>query len=598
MLYTSVGDNMRNKKLYKKDRRGIIVSLLIFSFVLMLSVGYSALNEELTISGEAHFRAQSEIRITDVRLYETAYNGQERYQSKYSKDSITLGVDLKEVKSSVTYLIEVTNYGTVAMMVDNIGESSNSNDNSAIELIDYNKSDLIMPGETKQIYIKIKYKTSVSSLPVVTAVDLILGFEYVTPESTLAMGSSGRNSAVTFYNSGPIKKNEVESIEFLPTLEVGEDAIGYWDASYKKDGTVIAWYTDTDSDNLYELYIGGNGKVYAYANAANQFSGFTSLESIKFGEYFDTSNVVSMGGGPITGGMFGNCISLKELDLSNFDTRNVTSMNSMFGYWYANNNLEKITFGNNFITTNVTDMSNMFFGCAKLKTIDVTNFDTRNVKTMAGMFRGCTSLTELDLTKFDTSNVIYFNNQQTYTAGMFESCSSLTTLDLSNFNTEKAVNMQQMFYGCRKLQSLDISNFNTSNVTNMGSMFFNCRLLTTLDLSHFNTSKVTTFFTASNVSANQKGMFGNCAALTTLNLSSFDTTNITNMKWMFNGCKSLVNLDIRGFDFTNVTDNTDMFSSVPAASNIIVNTDLERNYILGVRNDFTNIKTIEELPGA
>ncbi|MBQ9013377.1 MAG: hypothetical protein IJ094_07480, partial [Bacilli bacterium] len=111
---------MRNKKLYKKDRRGIIVSLLIFSFVLMLSVGYSALNEELTISGEAHFRAQSDIRITDVSLYITINNGIEDYNSTYGKDSMKVGVTLPSNNSSVTYKVKVTNYSNIPMKINKI----------------------------------------------------------------------------------------------------------------------------------------------------------------------------------------------------------------------------------------------------------------------------------------------------------------------------------------------------------------------------------------------------------------------------------------------------------------------------------------------
>ena len=377
---------------------------------------------------------------------------------------------------------------------------------------------------------------------------------------------------------------------------MGVDALGFWDASYELNGTVIAWYTDEDEDNLYELYIGGNGKIYAYSDASWQFAGFTKVESIEFNNIFDTSNVVTMGNNIIRGGMFGNCQSLKELDLSCFDTRNVTNMMSMFGYWYNSVNLEKITFGPNFDTSNVTKMSNMFFYCTKLKSIDVTGFNTKKVKNMAGMFAHCSSLTQLDLTKFDTSNVAYFHGGETYTMGMFHNCINLTGLDLSNFNTSKVTNMQQMFYNCRKLSSLDISSFDTSKVTSMGSMFYNCQKLTTLDLSHFDTSKVTNMNDASGVSTAQKGMFANCTSLTTLNLSSFDTTNITNMKWMFQYCRSLTNLDIRNFDFTNVTDTTDMFTSVPIGAEIIVKTSAERNWILNVRSDFTNIKTVAELP--
>ena len=46
----------------------------------------------------------------------------------------------------------------------------------------------------------------------------------------------------------------------------------------------------------------------------------------------------------------------------------------------------------NFNTQNVTDMSNMFSGCKLLTKIDLSNFNTQNVTNMSDMFWGCESL--------------------------------------------------------------------------------------------------------------------------------------------------------------------------------------------------------------
>ena len=57
--------------------------------------------------------------------------------------------------------------------------------------------------------------------------------------------------------------------------------------------------------------------------------------------------------------MFSN-IQLRELDLSNFDTRNVTNFNYMFS---GTSNLETITFGPNFIHKTEATTGSMFSGC-------------------------------------------------------------------------------------------------------------------------------------------------------------------------------------------------------------------------------------------
>ena len=47
----------------------------------------------------------------------------------------------------------------------------------------------------------------------------------------------------------------------------------------------------------------------------------------------------------------------------------------------------------------------MFSGCSSLKELNLNNFNTNNVTYMSGMFRGCSSLNELNLNNFNTNNV-------------------------------------------------------------------------------------------------------------------------------------------------------------------------------------------------
>jgi len=59
--------------------------------------------------------------------------------------------------------------------------------------------------------------------------------------------------------------------------------------------------------------------------------------------------------------MFCKCSALKELNLSNFNTRNVVYMNHMFSRCSS---LKELNLSN-FKTKNETDMNGMFFGCSK-----------------------------------------------------------------------------------------------------------------------------------------------------------------------------------------------------------------------------------------
>ena len=204
----------------------------------------------------------------------------------------------------------------------------------------------------------------------------------------------------------------------------------------------------------------------------------------------------------------------------------------------------------NFDTSQVTDMSNMFYGMSNLTTLNLSNFDTSKVINMGSMFYGMSNLTSLNLSSFDTSQV-------TYMYFMFYGMSNLTTLNLSNFDTSKVINMGSMFYGMSNLTSLNLSSFDTSKVWNMRYMFYNMRNLTTLNLSNFDTSKVT----------DMGSMFSSMSSLTTLNLSSFNTANVTDMSAMFAGLPNLATLDLSSFDISNVTDMSGMFYE---ASNLSV----------------------------
>lgn len=189
----------------------------------------------------------------------------------------------------------------------------------------------------------------------------------------------------------------------------------------------------------------------------------------------------------------------------------------------------------NFDTSQVTSMIQAFFQCNKLEEIILTNFDTSNVTDMTMMFYSCPNLTSLDVSNFDTSNVT--NMYQ-----MFKYCQTLYSLDLSNFDTSKVTNMSEMFYSNMKMTSLDVSNFDVSNVTDMSNMFDSCERLTSLDLSSFNTSKVT----------NMSKMFQYCRYLVTFNLSNFDTSNVTNMDYIFRECTKLTDLYIN-FNLKSIT---------------------------------------------
>ena len=94
----------------------------------------------------------------------------------------------------------------------------------------------------------------------------------------------------------------------------------------------------------------------------------------------------------------------------------------------------------------LTNGRNMFYRLGWIEKLDVSNFDTSNVTDMYGMLEGLGRLTSLDVSNFDTSNV-------TNMGYMFIYCTRLIDLYL-NFNVGNTEGFQQMFGDCISLTNV------------------------------------------------------------------------------------------------------------------------------------------------
>ena len=118
----------------------------------------------------------------------------------------------------------------------------------------------------------------------------------------------------------------------------------------------------------------------------------------------------------------------------------------------------------------LTKTNHMFWGCKSIINLNLSNFNTQNVTNMSHMFGGCNTLQSLTLFNFNTQNVTNMHR-------MFLCCYLLKNLNLSTFNTQNVTDMGFMFGGCYSLTNLNLSNFNTLKVYDMLGMFDGCNSL-------------------------------------------------------------------------------------------------------------------------
>jgi surface protein len=113
-----------------------------------------------------------------------------------------------------------------------------------------------------------------------------------------------------------------------------------------------------------------------------------------------------------------------------------------------------------------------------MKVIDVSGFDTQNVTDMAQTFRGCYALEEIiGFDKWDTRNVTttyaMFNTNPGYATS-----NHLKEIDLSSFDTSNVTDMRNMFEHSPDLVTIYVGDgWSTDKVQYSDNMFNKCPVL-------------------------------------------------------------------------------------------------------------------------
>jgi len=272
------------------------------------------------------------------------------------------------------------------------------------------------------------------------------------------------------------------------------------------------------------------------------FDGCTKLTEINCSRW-NTSKVYNMQLA------FYNCKSLQTIPVRDWDTRGLCYMDKAFANCESLTNLDVSKWD----TSKVVEMTNVFNHCSSLTTLDVSKWKTSNVERTEKLFNNCEKLTSLDVSKWDTGNITTAN-------AMFSACRALTNLDVSKWNTSKMKDVSYMFSSCSKLTSLDVSKWDTSNIRTMDSMFSDCISLTTVDVSRWNTSKVITM----------TGLFNHCDSLTTIDVSNLDTSNTISLSYIFSNCVSLTTVDVSRWKTGNATTIAGMFAGCTKLTSVDV----------------------------
>ncbi len=432
----------------------------------------------------------------------------------------------------------------------------------------------------------------------------------------------------------PIYINAINSIEVTSSVEVrlvkpnpctydGELVNGTYyqngQYSYYYDATADGWsmsLTDKTSTEPVTTKMCTTINDKPIVSMSNTFSG-SKATSIDLSS-FDTSNVTNMFG------MFSYATNVSELNLITFDTNNVTNMGSMF--FNATGLTELDLHG--FETPNLMYLSAMFYSCSGITELDLSNFDTNNTTGMQDITKNMTSLEKLDLSNWNFSLVNYEN----FFYKVLGNVPSLKSLTIDNTKFNK--NMSAAFRSLTSLEELNAHNVDTSMVTDMSLLFENNNNLKVIDMSEFDTSNVATLYHAFNGMGNlEKVIFNgnvlnssspyyfvymfsgtqvkeidlegatlkgnmsyafNDMNLEKLNLKDVNTTEVTDMNRMFQNLKNVEELDVTSFDTSNVTNMAYMFAGDVSLKEIDI-TNFDTSKVTDMSWMFYNMKLLTEI---
>lgn len=301
--------------------------------------------------------------------------------------------------------------------------------------------------------------------------------EYIIPTGTININSNGVTNVSGYENANVNIINEInlQNKNVIPNKELQEITA---DTNY--DGLEKVSVQPIPSEYIIpsgEINITENGQydVTEKASVNVEVSSNGGGTGANIEEYFDLDYIIGQG----TNRVFSWAYCIKNLPPLKCTTG--TSLTYAF-YSYRGESLDLSRFD----TSNVTNMSYMFNACNSITSLDLRSFNTEQVTTMLQMFYGCVALENLDISSFRTPALTTMQQ-------MFYNCKKLKALDFSGFNTEKVTTMANIFYQCFELTSLDLSSFNTPVLTNVQNMFAYCTKLTHIDMRNFDFTNVTTY---------------------------------------------------------------------------------------------------------
>ena len=140
----------------------MIYTIIITLVFCIMTLGYAALQERVDVEVEASIDSTYRVEITRVQEGTTEGDARSVQAPSYNDLTATFNVGLTNDTDYITYTVEITNYSTVDIRLNNL-DLNTTNNNMKVVKIGITNGDIILSGSTKAFVVKIKLETENSS---------------------------------------------------------------------------------------------------------------------------------------------------------------------------------------------------------------------------------------------------------------------------------------------------------------------------------------------------------------------------------------------------------------------------------------------------
>ena len=146
------------------------LSYIFIVLIITMAIGYASLNTNMQLAGTALLRTNIDLMVTGVEVSNVVGNAEEIEKADYGTEKIMLYNKLPDLTSQITYKLTIRNRTNMPYIISSTQDLYASNNTNIVYEISNNESDkVINENSEKDVYVTIKYKDALTSLPANTS---------------------------------------------------------------------------------------------------------------------------------------------------------------------------------------------------------------------------------------------------------------------------------------------------------------------------------------------------------------------------------------------------------------------------------------------